>query len=602
MAVYQGTILDEGGAVHNVRAYGAAGDGTTDDTAAFAAVTAGRLFVPPGTYAIAAPLTFPPAVQVELASGAVLRPAADVAVTFSLAPAAGRYRIFDTAGGGRFAFADGAAEGLMPEWFGARRNGTSNDSAAINAAIDALPPGGGTVHFARGFYFLGSATAGAVRVLGGRNNVRLVGEGPGDVTNLGVVRHGTVLRYTGMGPAVQIGVPVALPPSPDPGACSHVSVRNLRIDLWNGSSGTWRNRTGVGLLAYRTRFLTLENVQFTTIQKSNNASGETAVRLDGDIDFSGWTTWIGCYIRGDFTYGVHVRAAPTSFGAGAITMIGGAMHQTVNNATPAGTVGLLLERGQDNSVFGTDFDGWDTAVEAAASSGNTFTVRCEPNGNNTEFRLRPTSVRNTIVGGSWDPARIVVESPGPNVIVPPGVWSFTADGRIGRAVAGPAEVLDLRGAGAVAAQLYATGQGQPGTGGTARFVSRSEVRAWSTGVQPDGSFALRDETAGGPALEVDAGRALRLAGALRLAPPAQLAGGPTPSVAGGNVFWAANEARTEIDDFADGLDGQEILVRLDAHTSVRGDPARIVLRQGAVIPAGDQLVRFVRIGGVWYQS
>jgi hypothetical protein len=55
-----GTLLDKGNQVFNVKAYGAVGDGTTDDTAAIqAAITAmsgGTLFFPAGTYKTTTPL------------------------------------------------------------------------------------------------------------------------------------------------------------------------------------------------------------------------------------------------------------------------------------------------------------------------------------------------------------------------------------------------------------------------------------------------------------------------------------------------------------------------------------------------------------------
>lgn len=55
MAVIQGTLLDEGGAVYNVQAYGLAGDGSTDDTADLKALIAAvptdsTLLFPSGTY------------------------------------------------------------------------------------------------------------------------------------------------------------------------------------------------------------------------------------------------------------------------------------------------------------------------------------------------------------------------------------------------------------------------------------------------------------------------------------------------------------------------------------------------------------------------
>ncbi len=62
MPTYDGTLLDTGGAVFNVRsaAYGAAGNGVTDDTAAIqaavnaAAATRGTVLIPPGTYIVTA--------------------------------------------------------------------------------------------------------------------------------------------------------------------------------------------------------------------------------------------------------------------------------------------------------------------------------------------------------------------------------------------------------------------------------------------------------------------------------------------------------------------------------------------------------------------
>ncbi len=55
-----GTLLDKGNQVFNVKAYGAVGDGTTDDTAAIqaaiTAMTGGTLFFPAGTYKTTTPL------------------------------------------------------------------------------------------------------------------------------------------------------------------------------------------------------------------------------------------------------------------------------------------------------------------------------------------------------------------------------------------------------------------------------------------------------------------------------------------------------------------------------------------------------------------
>ncbi len=66
-AVVRGRLVDVGGQVHNVKAYGAKGDGVTDDTAAiqatvnaaYAANPGASVLIPPGTYVVAGTVTFP---------------------------------------------------------------------------------------------------------------------------------------------------------------------------------------------------------------------------------------------------------------------------------------------------------------------------------------------------------------------------------------------------------------------------------------------------------------------------------------------------------------------------------------------------------------
>jgi hypothetical protein len=65
-----GPFLDRGGAVHNLKAYGAVGDGVTDDTAAiqawYAAIPMGETgLIPPGQYRITQPLLWDRRVNIE---------------------------------------------------------------------------------------------------------------------------------------------------------------------------------------------------------------------------------------------------------------------------------------------------------------------------------------------------------------------------------------------------------------------------------------------------------------------------------------------------------------------------------------------------------
>lgn len=74
-----GELFDTGGAVFNVKAYGAKGDGVTDDTAAIqATVTAavavnGTTYFPPGTYLVSSSLTGLTGGELVMAEGAVLK-------------------------------------------------------------------------------------------------------------------------------------------------------------------------------------------------------------------------------------------------------------------------------------------------------------------------------------------------------------------------------------------------------------------------------------------------------------------------------------------------------------------------------------------------
>lgn len=72
-------LADKGGQVFNVKAYGAVGDGATDDSSAIgsansaASAASGTVFFPPGIYLFDSPLTIPSGVHYALSPGAVLR-------------------------------------------------------------------------------------------------------------------------------------------------------------------------------------------------------------------------------------------------------------------------------------------------------------------------------------------------------------------------------------------------------------------------------------------------------------------------------------------------------------------------------------------------
>lgn len=136
----------------DIRTFGAAGDGIKDDWPAFVGGDdSDEIRVTPGTYRIGSSLEIHAAMRME--PGAVIRPASGVTVTISGPFEAGAYRVFDLSAGGLVAFGKGAVERIMPQWWGARGDGVTDDTAAIEAARDAaLALGMNTLHFPAGTY------------------------------------------------------------------------------------------------------------------------------------------------------------------------------------------------------------------------------------------------------------------------------------------------------------------------------------------------------------------------------------------------------------------------------------------------------------------
>ena len=167
--IYQGIIRDRGGAVHNVRGYGAAGDGTTPDQAAFvgpgSAQAAGdAVVVPAGTYRFAATSisTYTLDKALRLERGAVLAPDAGVNLVITGQVEAGQWQIFGGAGTVQFGAAVPSnpvyephnlvdTPDVLVDWFGASNDRQGDATDPINRTIAALPDTGNLV-FGKGSY------------------------------------------------------------------------------------------------------------------------------------------------------------------------------------------------------------------------------------------------------------------------------------------------------------------------------------------------------------------------------------------------------------------------------------------------------------------
>ena len=140
----------------NVRVFGATGNGTDDDRAAVntaAGIAAGNnLIFPAGTYRLSSNLTLDENLVPH--KGAIFSLDFGVVLTISGTITAGRYQIF--AGAGTVSFTGNQPE-VYPEWWRGLPDDSIDDTAAIQAALNAIQANGGKMSFGVGTYELNNA-------------------------------------------------------------------------------------------------------------------------------------------------------------------------------------------------------------------------------------------------------------------------------------------------------------------------------------------------------------------------------------------------------------------------------------------------------------
>ncbi|MCI0706607.1 MAG: hypothetical protein L0Y80_03865 [Ignavibacteriae bacterium] len=138
-------VIDSGGQVFNVKAFGAKGDGVTDDVQAImAAVNAlpsngGELYFPStaGGYRIGSKLSLPKTALLNLPKGAILNIDAGDTLIIGGGIKAKNYQVFS--GDGTIIFGYGAGSDVWADWWGIVYNDTTIDNMpAIQKAIDSF--------------------------------------------------------------------------------------------------------------------------------------------------------------------------------------------------------------------------------------------------------------------------------------------------------------------------------------------------------------------------------------------------------------------------------------------------------------------------------
>jgi len=98
----------------------------------------GTVFIPRGTFSIVTNLTIPVGMKLRFEAGATFAIATAVTLTINGTLDAGPYQIFSCTGTGKVVFGVGAVTEVYPKWWGAVADGTTDCSAAIQAAIDSI--------------------------------------------------------------------------------------------------------------------------------------------------------------------------------------------------------------------------------------------------------------------------------------------------------------------------------------------------------------------------------------------------------------------------------------------------------------------------------
>lgn len=115
-------------------------------------------------------------VPLSVVKGGMLTVASGQTVTVTGSFDAGRYQVFS--GSGSVVFT--TVKEVLPEWWGAKADGSTDSRSALQSAVDSLAPSGGLVRLSSGTYLIGSFSSGYYTVRP-RSGVSVNGAGPASI-------------------------------------------------------------------------------------------------------------------------------------------------------------------------------------------------------------------------------------------------------------------------------------------------------------------------------------------------------------------------------------------------------------------------------------
>ena len=208
----------------NVRTYGAVGNGSTDDMSAIndaiSAANNGAVYFPSGTYRIASSPTI--GTPCVFAKGATISVDVDQTVTFTGQIISGNYQIFD--GDGVVSFSGNyLMEKVVPQWWGAVGDDSTDNAAALNKCSVAANTGGIEIVFPKGTYRFSTTVT-----FGVSSNI--------DMTN-------ATMKYIGAADAAVSAIIVG-----DTTGVAYPSLKTYKnLNVWRVTLSDWSSESDIGL-------------------------------------------------------------------------------------------------------------------------------------------------------------------------------------------------------------------------------------------------------------------------------------------------------------------------------------------------------------------